>query len=390
MPDAAYFNPTAYGGDEWWNRLVYGIVHVVADQKFMALFSLLFGAGVMLLISNLERKGQTVARIHYIRNGWLLIFGLAHATFIWSGDVLTVYALSAFVLYFARKLAPKWQLSIGLLIFFVPTILNLTIQNALPELAAADRQLMQTDWQPSPADIEAELAIFRGTYADQLAYRLASESAGKTSSGEDWTGLSLMVDFFARALGMMMMGMACYTWGILTAKRSNRFYWMMVLSGFAVGLPMAVWGLLLNMNAGWAWDYSIFAGRILNNFATPFVAAGYIGGIMLWSRGTLWTGLRTRLAAVGRTALTNYIGQSILATTIFYGFGLGLYGTVDRITQLVVVLAIWLLQLWLAPWWLARFRYGPLEWLWRWLTYFRWPMHLTRKSAEGQKLGSIS
>ena len=93
---------------------------------------------------------------------------------------------------------------------------------------------------------------------------------------------------------------------------------------------------------------------------------------MLWSRRPIWVGLRERLAAVGRTALTNYIGQSLMATFIFYGFGFGLYGHLNRISQVVFIFAIWALQLLIAPCWLTHFRYGPLEWLWRTLTYFKW------------------
>ena len=126
-------------------------------------------------------------------------------------------------------------------------------------------------------------------------------------------------------------------------------------------------------------------GRIPNLLATPLVVFGYVGLIMLWSRTPLWAGLQARLAATGRMALTNYIGQSLLGTFVFYGFGLGLFGSVNRIGQLGVVLLIWLLQLWLSPIWLRHFRYGPLEWAWRSLSHFR--LQPLRRAAVAQKVG---
>jgi uncharacterized protein len=369
MPDIAYFNPMAYGGDDWANQFVYGVTHIIADQKFMALFSMLFGASVMLLTNNLVEKGQNPAKIHYSRNFWLLIIGLIHGYLIWLGDILTIYAISAFVLYFFRRLAPKWQFALGLLIFFLPSLLNLGIQSILPELDAASHEALSAYWLPSEEAIADDLALFRGNYAGQVAYRWGGEVPA-SNEGEDLLGLSILFDFFARALGIMLIGMAFYTWGILTAQRSDRFYWRMLVIGFAVGFPLALLGL--SIQYGWHWQYALFLGRIPNTIATPFIASGYIALIMLWNRRPIWLDLRERLAAVGRTALTNYIGQSIMATFIFYGFGLGLYGHLDRIMQLVILFALWAIQLLIAPWWMARFRYGPLEWLWRTVTYFRW------------------
>lgn len=381
MPESAYFNPTVYYGDGI-NRVIYGVVHVIADQKFMALFSMLFGASVMLLTTKLEAKGQKPAKTHYIRNGWLLVIGLVHALLIWSGDVLIVYALASFVLYFLRRLAPKWQFALGVLVFFLPSLLNLGIQTLVPTFDDASRAAIQASWAPSQASIEEELMIFRGTYAQQVDYRMnLYESSAPSTLGGDLLDLSFLVEFFARALGMMLIGMAFYTWGILTAQRSDQFYRRMVQFGFGVGLPTAILGLLLYARVDWAWEYAVFIGRIPNHIATPFIACGYIGLVMLWSRRPILLPLRDRFASVGQTALTNYIGQSLIATFIFYGFGLGLFGSVNRIGQLAIMVLIWAIQLAIAPWWLARFRYGPLEWGWRTLTYLS-PQPLLRRQIE--------
>ncbi|MDJ0754377.1 MAG: DUF418 domain-containing protein [Ardenticatenaceae bacterium] len=372
MPTIAYFNPTAYGGDDIWNRLVFNLSHIFADQKMMALFSMLFGASVMLVTNNLEKKGKSPFSFHYLRNFWLLMIGLIHAILIWDGDILVIYALCSFVLYWLRKVSPQWQLILGLSIFFLPSVVNIGIDALLPDLTAADYQYIEGYWQPSEEAIAAELQTFRGPYGAQLAHRLASAPVVPYTDGQGLLELSLVVEFFSRAFGMMLIGMALFTWGILTGKRSDEFYQRMAQIGFGVGLPLGLISLFQYTIHDWNPLYSLFLGRIPNHMATPFVAGGYIAVIMLWSRSDNFTRLRNRLAAVGRMALTNYIGQSIIGTFIFYGFGLGLFGSFDRVQQLMVIVLIWAGQIWFSGWWLERFQYGPLEWVWRLLSHRRW------------------
>ena len=134
MPSGAYSNPTVYGGEDLWNQMVFGLSHIFADQKMMGLFSILFGASVMLVTSNLEKKGKSPFWFHYIRNFWLLIIGLLHSVLIWDGDILVIYAICSFVLYWLRKVNPKWQFAFGLFIFFIPSLLSFGISTILPSL----------------------------------------------------------------------------------------------------------------------------------------------------------------------------------------------------------------------------------------------------------------
>ena len=130
-------------------------------------------------------------------------------------------------------------------------------------------------------------------------------------------------------------------------------------------------GLFLNYYFDWDWKYVQFLGRIPNNIATPFVAFAYIGMVMLFIRNNIYNTFQARLQALGKTALTSYLTQSIIATSIFYGFGLGLFGYMNRLSQLLVVLLIWGFLLIICPTWLKRFKYGPIEWIWRILTNMR-------------------
>jgi uncharacterized protein len=366
MPEIAYLNPNAFGGDEWYNRLTHAVVYIIADQKFMALFSLLFGASIMLLLTKLREQGRKTARFHYIRNFWLLVFGIIHGIF-WFGDILFVYAICGFILFFLRNLTPRWQFTLGIVLFLSPALLYIAGNNAIEVLPPEDQAILADFWMPSDEVINAEIERYRAGYPEQVG---PQGNLTTTSSTALETYLSILLyNFLIRALGMMLIGMAFYSWGIVTAKRSNTFYWRMTSIGFGVGVPLIIFGLWLHDRANWESSYSPMIGQIPNLLATPFVACAYVALIMLWSRSNLWQAFQQHLAAVGKMALTNYIMQTIIATTLFYGHGLGWFGTIDRFGLLLVILGIWSIQLLLSPLWIARFRYGPLEWLWRSLSY---------------------
>ena len=367
MPEIAYFNPTAFGGDEWHQRLTYAVVHIVADQKFMALFSLLFGASVMLLLSKLREQGRKIARFHYTRNFWLLVIGIVHGIF-WYGDILFVYAVCAFFLFFFRNFAPRWQFIIGLTLFLSPAVFYVAGSNVVATLPTEEQAMLTDYWHPPDEVLSSDIERYRDGYPEQTGPFGVLET---TSNLALQTYLSVLgYNFVIRALGMMLIGMAFYSWGIVTVKRSALFYRRMMFIGFGIGLPLSIAGLWLHEQANWASSYSPMTGQIPNLLATPFVAAAYVALIMLWSKTMLWASLQQRLAAVGQMALTNYIMQTVIATTIFYGHGLGWFGSIDRFRLLFVVVGIWSVQLLVSPLWMAHFRYGPLEWLWRSLSYW--------------------
>ncbi len=199
----------------------------------MALFSMLFGASVMLVTQNMEKRGKSSFWYHYIRSIWLLAFGFLHSILLWSGDILMIYAACSFVLYWFRKMSPKWQFGLGLTIFLLPALSNTFVGNSIRSLEPADRQYLQSNMTISEADIADELEYFRGSYAPQLAYRLSINSADdysyepKHEPYADVQGLlelDAVIDYSGRAFGMMLMGMAFYSWGILLGKRVDGFY----------------------------------------------------------------------------------------------------------------------------------------------------------------------
>ncbi len=373
MPWAAYFNPTAYGDLTGVNRWVWVLSHILADQKFMTIFSLLFGAGIILLTGRLEERGQSAWRIHYRRNIWLFLFGLVHAYLFWSGDILVLYALCAAVVFWFRRLSPPWLIVGGLLSLSVPSALiwigSATIDSWPPEQYSE----MLADWQPATVAIQQELAAYRGNWLAQMEARIPQSLESQTYALFFWG--------FWRAGGLMLIGMALYKWGVVTAKRSPRFYATMAVVGLAVGLSAAAYGVQQNFVHNWNMAFSRFGpGFQFNYWGSLLVSSGYIGLVMLWVQ---WGGLariQAALAAVGRMALSNYLLHTLIATTIFYGHGFGLFGSVDRTGQVIIVFAIWAFQLVWSPLWLHYFRFGPAEWLWRSLTYWKpQPMQIEQK-----------
>ncbi len=372
MPGAAYLNPTAWGDLTGINLAVWMASHVLADGKFMTLFSILFGAGVCLFAERAQARSGRSAAVHYRRMFWLLVFGLAHAYFLWAGDILVPYALCGCGIYLFRNCSPRKLVVLGIWVFSVSTFLYLFsawgLSYATPEAAAG----VASTWAPNAAAIEAELAAYQGGWMAQQADRVRSVL-------EMHTIVIPLVSLW-RCGGAMLVGMALYKWGVLSAARSGRFYRRMIIIGMAAGLTAIGAGLWWNFSGDWTWERSFFTGSQFNYWGSTGVALGYLGLVMLAVQKGALSNLQRRLAAVGRLAFTNYILQTVLCTMLFYGHGLGLFGSVERYQQLFVVLAVWLIQLWLSPVWLRRFAYGPLEWAWRALTYWYIPKMRLRES----------
>lgn len=362
MPEAAYLNPTAYGdfnGINWW---VWSLSHILVDSKFMAMFSLLFGAGVLLFCEHLEARQGNSFFIHYRRMFWLMIFGLLHAHLIWSGDVLFLYAVCGFWIYFCRNLSVRSLWIFGISLLLVGWGLNAFTQFGLNYMNAEEIALMKSEWAPSAAQLQAEIDAYTGTWMEQFAIR--SEAALFL---ETFVLIYLMI---WRGGGMMLIGMALYKQGVFTGQLSNRTTLRNATLTLVTGFAIVIYGVVYNMGHNFQFEMSQFAGSQFNYIGSVLVAIGYVY-LFVWivQKGFL-TGLTRRLAAVGRMAFTNYIAQSVIATTIFYGVGFGLFGTFERWEQLLVVIGIWSIQLIVSPLWLARFRYGPLEAVWRMLTYW--------------------
>ena len=326
-----YFNLSAGGSESWldWTVGIFGEVFV--DQKFMGVFSLLFGAGMVLFIDRANRRGRRAALLNLWRNALLLLIGVLHFL-VWDGDVLIAYALSSVFLIALRKL-PNWALiSLGVSVF------NLSVATAFLTQRLADT----TDASLSGLWIPGEV------------------------SDQEVLGLVLVLGFFLRALGLILVGAGLYRTDFMDGALPPRTYRLAAVVGLAVGLPLAASGVIITaLN-----DYSreiAFIGQIPNTIGTIPSSLGYMSLIILWnSRPDNW--LKKRLRAVGRMALTNYLTQTALGVLVLTTL-LGNADFVSRSVMLVFVFAVWALQLWWSQAWLSRFLFGPAEWLWRVATY---------------------
>ena len=363
MIEAAYFNPTAFGDLSGVNYGTWIFTHVFADQKFMTIFSVLFGAGIVLMGERADAKGLSATWLHYKRMAWLLLLGGIHAYLMWYGDILVVYALSAMLVIWFRKRSARTQFVIGFLMLMIGSgnyfMAGLSLESWPPQ--AYQHEVLS--WAPNAEMVADEIAIYQGSWASQLAHRVPH-------SLEFHTFIFLFWGLW-RAGGLMLVGMACYRWGLFSAALESSWYRRLAIIGLGIGLPLVLFGVNQHESKNWDFDYSFFLYSQYNYWGSLFVSLGYVCLVMLLFQSGRMQSLIKRLAAVGRMAFSNYILQTVICTLVFYGHGLGWFGQTPRWQQLVVVLSVWLVIILLSSWWLARYRYGPLEWLWRSLTYLR-------------------
>ena len=332
LGEVPYWNISA-GGTETgldWAIAVFGEVFI--DQKFMGMFSLLFGAGVMLFIDRAATRERRPVWLNLWRNGLLLAIGILHYQ-LWDGDVLTIYAIASLFLVALRRLPARALVALGTLVFLLPVPADVwaqfVVNNSDPDLSGI--------WINPDSEFESPLLII------------------------------LLFGYFCRAAGMILIGAGLYRMGFVQGACSPRTYRLAAAIGLAVGLPLAAFGVIYQALNGFSPEVA-FVGSIPNDVGTIPASLGYLSLVVLWNqRGGSW--LKSRLTAVGRMALTNYLTQTILGILLLTV----VLADVDitRTGLLVFVLAVWVVQVWWSQAWLNHFRFGPFEWLLRVGTYRR-------------------
>jgi uncharacterized protein len=394
LPDA-YSNPANSGGATGLNLWAWIITQVGFEGTQRALFSMLFGASTILLVSRLERSGRTdAADIYYRRNLWLIGFGMVNAfIFLWYGDILYAYGLTALFLYPFRKMAPKWLIVIGVAGFIAgaawngyDTVRLLDKQDAWAEAVAArdaHRTLTRAqqdavaawgeareEFKSTPEEVRQSIDRHHQGYATMF-WRVADANAKIQS----W----YMYRYFFDIFSMMLIGMALFRRGVLTNERPARLYWLMLIGGYGIGLTVNV------LETRWILDHQFSAlafaqANISYDLGRLATTVGHLGALLLFVRSGALGWLRRAFAAVGQMAVTNYLTHSVVCGIFFTG--LGFYGRLERYQLYYVVFAIWLVQLVVSPLWLKHYRFGPVEWLWRSLTYLK-PQPMRRRAAAG-------
>jgi uncharacterized protein len=386
MASAGYFHPlVGLGKNPELNYAVWGIMNLFFEGSMRGLFSLLFGAGIVLFATGFgTRSGKEKgAFLHYKRTFFLLLFGMFDSfVLLWTGDILILYAMAGALLYPLRNARPKTLLILSATVLLCTSILfavsGVIVEEGRDAAARIDadpsaehspeeRELAalwtgsENQFTYNESAIEEELDIRRGSYIE-----IADYSAKKViDSLLFFTPVYMLWD----CVGMMLLGMGLYRMGVLSAQRSKKNYLQLAIGGFALGL--AVNGFELFQAIDSDFDAIVVSGYFQGTYQLGRVAMsmGWLGLIMLFCQGEIWSGLKNRLAAVGRMALSNYLLHSLICLVLFTGAGFGLIGVFERWELYVIVLLIWMVQLALSPWWLKRYSFGPAEWLWRSLTY---------------------
>jgi uncharacterized protein len=368
LPQAAYLNPAAYGGATGADLVAWTFGFVLIDGKMRALFSLLFGAGMVLVIERAEAAGQNGTIVHLRRMATLLAIGAVHAYLIWSGDILILYGIvGTFALVHVRR-SNRGLITIASLLLLAQWVLLWSLVGGLgtvrdaalaPGASAAAvqawRSIADQVGIPSLMAIGRELAAFQGDYAGILNERLRHASAP----------LLQLVDAGAETLALMLLGMAGVRSGFLTGRWSSSAYSRVAAIAYAAGLPLLGFLAANTIRSGFDEVVTVQAATL---YAAPLrivVMIGHVALLLSWVKRAPGGWLVGRIAAAGRAAFSNYLATSIVMTTIFYGYGLGWFGQFSRAQLYAMVPLAWAAMLaWSKPW-LDRYRFGPFEWLWR-------------------------
>jgi uncharacterized protein len=394
----AYTTPTALVGGNTGPNLWAWIAEMFYFEGTMrGLFTLLFGAGVVLYTSRLERAGLglRVADLYFRRNLWLWIFGLCNAwLLLWPGDILYFYGLAALFLFVFRNLPVRTLLLWSALLLCIQPAMGardyyafVAAEKEAPALLAMEKA--HQDMTPAQqATLERYQGVLRNTQPDpervakavhavRRGYAYAARRAREHAWGAE-------TKYFAKmglweCLGMMLLGMALFKSGALTLGWSTRAYATLLALGYGIGLTVNTLEIRHVLASGFAPAAALLPWTLTYDLGRIPTTLGHVALAMLVVRSGLFRGVLERFAATGRMALTNYIAQSVVALFLFTGLGFGLFGQLQRYQLYYVVFAVWAVELAWSPWWLARYHYGPMEWLWRSLT--RWELQPMRKSV---------
>ena len=340
----------------WWTMAT------VFEFKFVTLFSMLFGVSVFLVGG--ERDDAVRGALLRRRLAWLAVFGLIHGLAVWYGDILLLYAWSGLFMMLMRSWSPRRLFWIGLAVVMLGSAISVGQMWAL-EYAPADVQkqvLAQMDSGMTAEAARASTAAMRAGLVPAFMENLGN-----------WVflqGMSLAV-FVFRTVALMMIGLALFKWGFLTGRAPAWLYGLLIVAA-AGSLYLVGESNWARIETGFAMPRSAGRYAAANQFLSLVISLGYASTLILLAKLAAVRALLTPLARVGQMAFTNYLMQSVLMTTVFTaGRGLGLFGAYDAATLWLFVFAVWALELVWSPLWLSRYRMGPLEWVWRRLTYGR-------------------
>lgn len=364
-PQAATLTPAMPGPATGADEAVFAALFLLLEGKMRAVFSLLFGASMLLLIERAEMAGRDGQALQGRRLVWLALFGYLHYILLWWGDILFVYAVCGLVALGLRGLSNRALIGGGIAGFLLWALAGALV--GLPLVLAEEQVRLGLATAAQAHDVAQAMQAARDAMAADIAQAhlgFRAMAAAKVHSAPFWP-LVMTSASFGETLPLMLIGMGLYRTGMASGGWSRRRLWWVALGGIGGGMAMAVPITL------WAWDRhfpAIAMPDLMAYWAGPehlLIALGLYAALVLAAPRLLAGWLGQRLAAAGQMAFSNYLGTSMLLAFAAYGWGLGLFGHVPHARQPMVVLGIWAIMLgWSKPW-RAHFTQGPLEWLWR-------------------------
>ena len=384
LPDPAYFDPSAYGGSTGWNLRAFFINSIFFEGAMRGLFSMLFGAGIILFMQIKEEAGAglELAETWYRRLILLILFGMVHSyLLVWPGDILFSYGIIGLLLFPFRNSRPRNLVLLAAGILIVGMVMN------IGEAKTAKRQQknyfealeMFDKGESVPHSVLMDYYGWIERYAvmkptvDKLENRVGNMQSGYFSAVKEMAKDSYYFEseyhyrhHYFDILSMMLLGMALLRLRVLQAERSLRFYALLMLIGYGIGIPINIWETKTYIESGFDLITYYELLRTYDLGRIP-IMLGHVGLIMLFFRSGIFKLFQRSLMAVGRMALSNYLLQTVIANIIFIGFAR--YGRLQRYELYYIVLAIWVFQVVSSTIWLKYFAFGPFEWLWRTLTY---------------------
>jgi uncharacterized protein len=384
----AYFDPTNNGGATGWNLNVWWMNTLFFEGTMRGMFSMLFGAGILLFTGRKTEsmEGTVVTDLFFRRLMWMVLFGVIHCyLLLWDGDILYTYGIVGMFAFSFRHLSAQKLIIIVSVMLVVATALEVkdyfqtksifenataaTVKKNKGAKLSNDETKAIAKWddkikenKATPATLKEEMTARSKGYWSIVMHKAPENMMAQT--------IGLYRYGFWDTLAMMLFGMAFFKIGILKAAKSNLFYWKMVLIGYGIGITVNYFegSSIVDSNFSILTIYKTYMTYHLGRIPTT---CGHIALIMLFVKSGFLPLLQKSLAAVGQMAFTNYITHSIICNIIFLGYGFSMYGKLQRYELYYIVFSIWIFQLIFSPIWLKYFRFGPLEWLWRSLTYWK-------------------
>lgn len=351
----AFHTPFTYIDPYTWYQIpadkdAFQWIDIVIQGSVYPLFSMLFGYGLAMQYEKAVERGASFTSLALRRLLVLLGFGIIHAFLIWSGDILITYAISGLLLMWVLKLSAKWLLGIAVGFYIIPNValslLSFVALKIFPENAVIYSGIRE---------IEASIVAFgTGSWMDIFAQRAADWNYANVPAIVPF----LMITIFP----YMMLGAAASKAKLIERTAQKKTFWF-ILVGMTLTIGTYIKFLPYTQSANY---FTMFVQDI---FGGPLQAVAYAGIITLLCQLSLFRKVFSPVAKVGRMSMTTYLTQSIVATTIFYSFGFGLYGKVDVMTGTWMAIGIFVIQIIFAELWLSKFKQGPVEIVWKRLTY---------------------